>query len=561
MANITRYLQDIKSAIYGYQVRDSIHDAIDIINKVGEKQIDIGTAISAGDPKGSYYENSLYINTNTWKLLKCNGTSWVEVGSVRGSAGNGISSITGPVTVGLVDTYTINYDDGTSKTFDVTNGSDGEDGDDGKGITSIAKTSTSGLVDTYTITYTDSTTSTFEITNGANGSDGADGQNGNVWGTGTALTGTGTRLTGYPGVVGDCYLNTESNNVYQCITAGTASTAEWNYITNIKGQSGSGSGNMHTDTYTPLAVAAGYNNVVDTALTLKGLTAEINELNALDGVTGNVQSQLNNKATTTQLSDGLSTKVSNPAASVEDGKVLTSNGDGTTRWSTPQAGSSSLHALSDVNDSGKANNSVLKFNGTAWVPDNNIVPKTNKIPAGNGTNGQVLTSNGDGTANWADPATGGHTMVEQGSDKGITNLEAITAATDNKVVNAYTVRAYANSFKYKFISTINAGHNSIGTPIEDKTTWSSATEIAAGWMFSGEFEQGVRDLLIGLDLNESANLDWRFDPVAAKTGLSVVRWQFDTTTGMMCFVFNQNVEVATNFCVDLELLRKWRDLI
>lgn len=42
-------------------------------------------------------------------------------------------------------------------------------GVDGRGIVSIAKTATAGLVDTYTITYTDGSTSTFTITNGANG--------------------------------------------------------------------------------------------------------------------------------------------------------------------------------------------------------------------------------------------------------------------------------------------------------------------------------------------------------------------------------------------------------
>ena len=39
----------------------------------------------------------------------------------------------------------------------------------GRGISSIQKTSTSGLVDTYTITYSDGTTSTFNVTNGAGG--------------------------------------------------------------------------------------------------------------------------------------------------------------------------------------------------------------------------------------------------------------------------------------------------------------------------------------------------------------------------------------------------------
>lgn len=47
-----------------------------------------------------------------------------------------------------------------------TNGIDGENGLDGRGIVSIEKTKTDGLVDTYTINYTDETTSTFDVTNG-----------------------------------------------------------------------------------------------------------------------------------------------------------------------------------------------------------------------------------------------------------------------------------------------------------------------------------------------------------------------------------------------------------
>lgn len=69
----------------------------------------------------------------------------------------GITSITKTGTSGLVDTYTVTFQDGNTSTFQVTNG---------KGIVSIAKTSTSGLVDTYTITFNDSTTTTFTVTNG-----------------------------------------------------------------------------------------------------------------------------------------------------------------------------------------------------------------------------------------------------------------------------------------------------------------------------------------------------------------------------------------------------------
>lgn len=60
-------------------------------------------------------------------------------------------------------------DDGKYKDCGEFKGEQGEQGEDGNGIVSIVKTSTSGLIDTYTITYDDGTTSTFNVTNGANG--------------------------------------------------------------------------------------------------------------------------------------------------------------------------------------------------------------------------------------------------------------------------------------------------------------------------------------------------------------------------------------------------------
>ena len=79
-------------------------------------------------------------------------------------APSGINNIAKSGTSGLVDTYTITFDDGTTSTFFVTNG---------KGIVSITKTGTSGLVDTYTITYTNGNTSTFTVTNGQDGAGGS----------------------------------------------------------------------------------------------------------------------------------------------------------------------------------------------------------------------------------------------------------------------------------------------------------------------------------------------------------------------------------------------------
>lgn len=76
---------------------------------------------------------------------------------LKGEAGGTISSIEKTSSVGDVDTYTITLNDGTTSTFEVTNGSN---------IDSIEKTATAGLIDTYTVTLTNGDTSTFEVKNG-----------------------------------------------------------------------------------------------------------------------------------------------------------------------------------------------------------------------------------------------------------------------------------------------------------------------------------------------------------------------------------------------------------
>ena len=235
MADISQYLQAIMSAVYGEDVRGSIHDAIAIINDVSEKSLDVGTAVTSPSSSSTgYFVDSLYLNSDTDDLWKCIGTnSWSKVGNVKGSDGEqgadgddgvGIVGITKTDTQGLIDTYTITYTDGSSSTFTVTNGARGSDGSTpnitmsatadntssanpsvlvtktgtpdnpnfalafsglkgqqgvqgeqgqtgaaGNGIVSITKTGTSGLVDTYTILYTNGTSSTFTVTNGQDG--------------------------------------------------------------------------------------------------------------------------------------------------------------------------------------------------------------------------------------------------------------------------------------------------------------------------------------------------------------------------------------------------------
>lgn len=84
----------------------------------------------------------------------------IKILMLKGETGGHVESVEKTSTSGVVDTYTMSFDDGNSYNFDVTNGSS---------IQSIVKTSTSGLVDTYTITLTNGETTTFQVTNGADG--------------------------------------------------------------------------------------------------------------------------------------------------------------------------------------------------------------------------------------------------------------------------------------------------------------------------------------------------------------------------------------------------------
>ena len=168
MIDISTALQNILKAVYGRDVRESIHDAIYQIDANANEAIDLaqikfGTAVnSPTDPIAGYAENSVYLNVNTGIMWRLEGGSWVKKGTFKS-----IDSISLSGTSGLIDTYTITFTDGSISNFDVKNGADG------KSITGITKTSTSGNVDHYDVDLSDGTTiNGFDVTNGTNGTNG-----------------------------------------------------------------------------------------------------------------------------------------------------------------------------------------------------------------------------------------------------------------------------------------------------------------------------------------------------------------------------------------------------
>ena len=221
MADISRYLTAIMAAVLGEEVRGSIHDAIDVINKAQEVNLTAGTAISAGDPKTvPYYEGSLYINTATDQLLRCGASTWAVIGNIRG---NGIDHIDGPVTTNyLDDEYTIYYTDGTTTKFTVHNG---------KGIVSVELYSQVGLIDTYRISFNDNTIYDFSV------------KNGNQWYYGIAITGGSSVASPFtlPFDVksGDSYLNNSTDEIYVCtVGANAGSVSMWEYKMTLTAASG-----------------------------------------------------------------------------------------------------------------------------------------------------------------------------------------------------------------------------------------------------------------------------------------------------------------------------------
>lgn len=89
MADIRVELAAIMAAVYGEEVRGSIHDAIAKINEVSEATLTIGTDIT--EPTSSvegYFEKSVYINSETNDVWLCTGDAWELQGNIKGDKGD-----------------------------------------------------------------------------------------------------------------------------------------------------------------------------------------------------------------------------------------------------------------------------------------------------------------------------------------------------------------------------------------------------------------------------------------------------------------------------------------
>ena len=134
MSTITKNLGRVSIVPKGAWNSNNTYTRLDLVSHNGSSYI----------AKQNVPVNISLNNTNYWKLVAEKGGIGISINSIRKTGTNG-----------LIDTYTINFTDGTNTTFNVKNGNN---------ISTITKTGTSpdGLIDTYTVNITDQeTTATF----------------------------------------------------------------------------------------------------------------------------------------------------------------------------------------------------------------------------------------------------------------------------------------------------------------------------------------------------------------------------------------------------------------
>lgn len=364
MADISSYLADIMAAVYGEDVRGSIHDAIEIINDVSEVVLTTGTAVTGPTSSSTgFYDDSLYLNTSTMELWKCVGTNlWQSQGVLKGDPGAA-----------------------------------------GVGISSIDLTSSVGLVDTYTITYTDGNSTTFTVTNGQ---DGTDGEDGNKWYRGTAISGKDPNPTVFSGSgitlanPNDFYLNPTEGAVYHCVTGGNASTATWSYDFTMTGGGGGGTSNYNDLTNKPQI--AGTTLSGNKTLADLGIQGALTAGNGIDITGSTISADMGTTGTTVAAGNhthSASIATSSGTSDLDlsaNAKYSLTMGGSSVIFKTPPNPSvpDELSDLTgDVSISTPLQNQILQYNGSKWANAN--MPT---IPTVDQTYSSVSTNAQSGTA-------------------------------------------------------------------------------------------------------------------------------------------------------------------
>lgn len=141
VANITTYLQRIKEAIYGEEVRGSIYDALLAMNTESTNAMRSASTALDSAQQYSHHPARPDKTTKTWWIWNIDTRQYEDshIGSeIEGPRGVGITDIrltSGDNTPGTVNVYTVETTDGDSYNISVWNGRNGDGSGDVLGKT------------------------------------------------------------------------------------------------------------------------------------------------------------------------------------------------------------------------------------------------------------------------------------------------------------------------------------------------------------------------------------------------------------------------------------------
>lgn len=418
----------------------------DIPALVAQAQQYANDAQQAADDAGAYTGHPAYIGANNnWFIYDITTSSFVDSGV--SALGEGIVSITKTGTAGLVDTYTITYTNGSTTTFDITNGS-------APNITVTAQAdATSSATPTVTVTQGGTLTNpTYDLAfSGLKGEQGATGAQGPTGATGNGIA--SITKTGTAGLV-DTYTIT--------FTDGSITTFN---VTN--GQNGTGSGDMIQTQYDPTLAVFNAGGIVAYVTSVMPTTVDVVD-------------NLNSTSSTKALSANMGHEINNPTITAAASRANIATGDTlTTIWGKIAKWFSDLKDLAFIAIDGVSSTKFLRGDGT-WqnIPAapqslDDLTDVTITSPA----NDQVLKYSNGGWVNGAAPA-GGHTMINNATYLP-TMVANSTDATDDKVASTYAISNWSNAEITTLIAHISQNSDTVGV-------WNDAWEtdgIRTGWVW------------------------------------------------------------------------------
>lgn len=228
----------------------------------------------------------------------------------------------------------------------------------------------------------------------------------------------------------------------------------------------------------------------------------------------------------------------------------------------------------DVAISSPSSGQILQHNGTKWananmpsIPDG-LADLTDDVSISSPSNDQVLKydSSSSKWVNGSAPASG-HTMIPiYDSDTGLTDLETIEAlngGTDEKVVNAYSVKRWSNCDAKVVLALASQGDDGIGD-WEAEGTWETGSR--SGWLWSADLYHVLNDGATPPTTNYEVEVMPVFDGGENET-VSLYAFRIDDNVsnggvngGAVAFKFNAPIQSANGVRVGVKIINQRTDV-